>query len=87
LNTHLYEQFKNDVILILDLNDKQDLSEQISSLAWKVSFMPKKERINEILNFIKNKKLDKIIDNKQKIDTLELILSLSHLRRAKYNVI
>ncbi len=87
MNTHLYEQFKNDVILILDLNDKQDLSEQISSLAWKVSFMPKKERINEILNFIKNKKLDKIIDNKQKIDTLELILSLSHLRRAKYNVI
>ena len=82
-----YEQFKNDVVLILDLNDKQVLSEQICSLAWKVSFMTKSERINKIQNFIENNKLDYIIDNNHKIDTLELIISLSHLRRAKYNII
>jgi len=82
MNTSSYEQFKSDVSRILNFNNMQELLEKICLLSWKVSFMPKKKRINEILNFIKNEKLKKI----QEFNTLELILALSHLRRAKYDI-
>ena len=83
--SHLYDQFKNDINRILDFKNRQELTEQICSLSWEVSFISKEVRINKILDFIKKEKLNKITDNRQEIDTLELILSLSHLRRAKYN--
>jgi hypothetical protein len=87
LTANHYEQFKNEVNPILGFKNKQKLTEQIIHLAWEVSFMPKKVRINKILDFIKKEKLNKITDNKQEIDTLELILALCHFRRAKYNTI
>ena len=79
-----YNRFKNDLIRIADFKNNQELADKICILSWEVSFMSKKERISKILDFIKKEKLNTITNNKREIDTLELILSLSHLKRAKY---
>jgi hypothetical protein len=84
LNSNLYKQFKNDISHILNFKNKQELADKICLLSWEVSFISKEARINKILDFIKKEKLDKITDNHRKIDILELILALSHLRRAIY---
>jgi hypothetical protein len=85
LTTTSYYQFKNDIERILNLKNKQELTEQICLLSWEVSFISKEKRIERILGFIEKEKLINIKEQDKKIDILELILALSHLRRAKYN--
>ena len=83
--SHPYDQFRNDVKHILCSKVEDELIEQICTLSWEVSFMPKETRIKNIQFYIKSRNLDRIVNNNQKIDTFELILALTHLRRAKYN--
>ena len=85
MSTAPFEIFKNDVYHILNLKDVKLPREQICHLSWEVSFISKEKRIERILGFIEKEKLINIKEQDKKIDILELILALSHLRRAKYN--
>ena len=79
----LYIAYRKDVKQILKIKKENTIVDKICLLSWKVSFMPKEQRIEEILLFVKNSS-DNIPKELQQYNILELILSLSHFRRAKY---
>ncbi len=79
-----YSLFKEDIKQILRLKENNSVIDEICLLSWKVSFMTKKQRIEEISTFMENNNSINTFKKLQQYNIFELILSLSHFRRAKY---
>jgi hypothetical protein len=77
-------EYQNDCIRFLKTNKDNLIAKKITELSWEISFDKKDMRIEKINKFIIENQCKTVIIEGTKYDTLELMISFSHFRRAKF---
>ena len=75
-------EFRLSIARLLSGDPESPAIRRITDIAWETSFQKKEARIESIEAFIGQNQSDEIMISGKSYDVLELIVSLSHYRRA-----
>lgn len=79
-----FRAFRQDLARLLKSRCDNVILTAVAELAWDSSFMVKDDRVQAIQQFIEEAGIREVRLGSTRYDTMELVIALSHYRRAAY---